>query len=60
MDQPEGFAIKAASPNINNKKIIAPHTKHESKGLQFKVNKPPSYGWLEGQLEKEHVDFLLD
>ena len=58
MDRPEGFVIKAASPNINNKKIIAPPTKHESKGLQFKVNKPPSYGWLEGILDKEHVDFL--
>ena len=26
--------------------------------MEFRINKPPQYGWLEGTLEPEHVDFL--
>ena len=26
--------------------------------MEFRVNKPPQYGWLEGTLEPEHVDYL--
>ena len=28
--------------------------------MEFKINKPPQYGWLEGVLEPEHVDFLWE
>ena len=26
--------------------------------MEYKVNRPPQYGWLEGVLDPEHVDFL--